>query len=71
MAKKKQETEKVTEKPIDGYYVVSPFKDKKQYGSNSYNIGDDVSHFDTERLKKAIDKGLVEFAENIEEQKPE
>ena len=68
MAKKKVEVEKSTEQSIDGYYVIAPFKDKKQYGSESYSIGDDVSHFETERLKKAIELGLIEFRENKVEQ---
>lgn len=71
MAKKKVEVEKSTEQPIDGYYVISPFKDKKQFGNQSYSIGDEVSHFENERLKKAIELGLVEFRENKVEQTEE
>lgn len=64
MAKKKEELIEITEQPIDGYYVIQPFKDKREYGDNSYEIGDEVSHFNTERLKNAIELGLVEFREN-------
>jgi len=40
-----------------GYFVTSPFRDKSDF-SKLYNIGDDVSHFDAERLENLVKNGL-------------
>ncbi len=66
MAKKRIEVEKTIEQPTTGYFVILPFKDNKIYGNESYSIGDDVSHFDTERLERAVERGLVELKTEID-----
>lgn len=62
MAKKRQS---------EGYFVVAPFKDAKQYRingeANSYEVGDDVSKMDAERLEVLVKKGLVENRTEKEE----
>ena len=43
------------------YLVVSPFADKDNFGKK-WEEGDDVSHFDENRLKTCIERGLVKKA---------
>lgn len=57
---KEQDPEAEPEPEKKGVYlVISPFRDKDNF-SIAYNIDDDVSHFDEERLQDTIGKGLVE-----------
>lgn len=54
------------------YTVKVRFQQHRDYGGKSgedatfYEVGDDVSHFDQERLNRAVELGLVEHnkAEN-------
>jgi len=49
-------------KEVEGkYIVVNPFQDRAVYGSDKYEVGDDVSHFDADRLESAISRKLVEL----------
>jgi len=41
-----------------GYIVISPFSDINNF-KKTWNKGDDVSHFDADRLAMCIDRGLV------------
>ena len=45
------------------YEVIVPFQDAREYAGSSepkqYEVGDDVSHFDAERLQLSIQRGLV------------
>lgn len=40
------------------YTVVSPFADKDNF-SKTWEVGDDVSHFDEARLADCVNRGLV------------
>lgn len=40
------------------YVVVSQFADRNNF-SKIYNVGDDISSFDAERIKSCIEKGLI------------
>lgn len=53
MAKKKADVQ-----PDGSYRVVQKFRDKDDY-SKSYEIGDDVSHFDDERIEDLVSRGLI------------
>jgi len=50
MAKKRETT---------GYIVLVPFKDAKEYGTESYEPGVDVSHFDADRLANLVNRKIV------------
>lgn len=41
------------------YIVVTPFRDKDNF-NKEWDAGNDVSHFDAERLKMLVDKKLVD-----------
>lgn len=49
------------------FSVVQKFRDSDKYAvsekPNYYNVGDDVSDFDEDRLKDLVKRGLVEEAE--------
>ncbi len=46
-------------KKADGYTVVSEFRDKDKW-EKLYQVGDDVSHFDEDRLANLVERKLVE-----------
>lgn len=60
-----------TKKKKDGFTVVKTFRDSAEYikdgQMNVYNVGDDVSHFDAERLEKLVERKLVEGSAKEEE----
>lgn len=47
------------QKASKGYTVLSPFRDIANW-DKAYEPGDDVSHFDNERLKNLVVNGLVQ-----------
>lgn len=47
-----------TDKKAKKFEVVSPFRDKDDF-SKQYEVGNDVSHFDADRLKDLITRELV------------
>ena len=53
-----------TKKKEAGFKAIKAFRDAPEYAVDGqvrrYAIGDDVSHFDAARLKKAMDRNLVE-----------
>ena len=53
MAKKKDD-----EELTGAYFVATPFRDKDNF-KKEWKEGQDVSHFDSERLKKLIQNGHV------------
>lgn len=59
-AKKVKEAVQKTEKPStkESYTVITPFRDTNDFDKR-YGKGDDVSHFDQERLDKLVGMGLV------------
>lgn len=56
-AKPAKETKTKEVKPKK-YVVVSQFADKDNF-SKLYNVGDDVSKFDADRIKNCLSKGLI------------
>lgn len=48
------------------HVVIAPFRDRKEFGNNSYLVGDDVSHFTAERLESLITRNLVGSPANAE-----
>ena len=60
-ASKAKKAEEKTSKASRKYVVVSPFADKDNFGKK-WEEGDDVSHFDEDRLKSCIERGLVKKA---------
>ena len=47
------------QKATKGHIVLNSFRDIDNF-DKAYNPGDDVSHFDKERLKKLVENGLVQ-----------
>jgi len=47
------------------YTVAIPFQDHRDYMTTptpqQYEVGDDVSHFDQERLDRAVELGTVQY----------
>lgn len=52
------------------YIVVAPFQDAREYATegtpNQYKEGDDVSHFDEQRLANLVSLGLVTGGNAVE-----
>jgi hypothetical protein len=63
MAKKKTE-----DQPGTGYLVIQRFMDKGD-SSIIYEVGDDVSHLEEDRLSELVSKGLIESGEEPAEDK--
>ena len=67
MAKMKEQTTIIT----PAYVVLQPFQDAREYATHGtpsqYQVGDDVSHFDVERLARVVELGLVQKPEEAQE----
>lgn len=50
------------EKKDSGYFVTSEFRDRDNY-DHAYKVGDDVSHFDKDRLNLLVENGYAEYVE--------
>lgn len=59
----KSEKSKIATGPI--YVVVSPFRDKDNF-DKLYKPGEDVSHFDKDRLESLVKSSLVQIKGNDE-----
>ena len=55
---KPNETKSAKDKKPKKYIVISQFADKDNF-SKLYNVGDDVSKFDADRIKDCLSKGLI------------
>jgi len=69
MAKNSEQTENksVETKTEKRYVAAMAFQDSKEYAEGSepkqYEIGDDVSHFDANRISRAVEYGIIKEAE--------
>jgi len=57
---------KVNQESAGGFVVVSPFRDINDF-NKVYGVGEDVSHFDKDRLLSLIEKKLVVEGSDVDE----